>query len=210
MLDIEIWSDYTCPYCYIGKVQLKEVLKDMGVEDVRFRHKVYLLEPEKENRPDQTYIEGLGITDEKKKQKVFDTFESIADMAAENGLDYKLFDMPNVTTHLAHRLTLWAEDFGKGDILSDLIFEAYFEKARDISNTDVLCELAREAGLDVAKACDCLTSDAISDRIHQDFAEAKEKEIDLVPHFFFNGDHEVLGVTTPALLKEAVTEALQA
>ena len=45
MLDIEIWSDYTCPYCYIGKKQLFQVLDEMGITDYKITHRVYLLAP---------------------------------------------------------------------------------------------------------------------------------------------------------------------
>ena len=47
MLDIEIWSDYTCPYCYIGKKQLFQVLDEMGISDYKVTHRVYLLDAAK-------------------------------------------------------------------------------------------------------------------------------------------------------------------
>lgn len=210
MLEIEVWSDYACPYCYIGKRQLKEVLAEMDIEDVRFRHRVFVLEPGKESRPEQSFFEGLNITDEGQKEKTLKIFDSISHMAAENGLDYKLMDIPDVSTIDAHRLTLWAQEQDEklSEKLSDLIFHTYFEKAQDISDRDILCDLAKEAGLDIKKACSYLSNDVVTDQIKADVKEAEEKDIDLVPHFFFNGDHDVLGVTTKALLREAVSEAL--
>ena len=59
MLNIEIWSDYTCPYCYIGKVQLLQVLKEMNITDVTFTHRVFLLDAGKESHPERTFLEGF-------------------------------------------------------------------------------------------------------------------------------------------------------
>ena len=61
MLDIEIWSDYTCPYCYIGKKQLFQVLDEMGISDYKVTHRVYLLDAGKESHPERTFVDGLGI-----------------------------------------------------------------------------------------------------------------------------------------------------
>lgn len=209
MLTIEIWSDYACPYCYIGKTQLKQVLEEMGVKDVAFRHRVFLLEPGKVNRPDQTFVESLNITDEGKMERLVASFQSMTDMAAEVGLDYKVMEIPNVATINAHRLTLRAEDQGKGEALSDKIFEAYFEKALDISDPDLLAQLAQEVGVDMDQVGDYLTDESLKGIILDGFEEAEEKQIDLVPHFYFNGNHDVIGVTTKPLLREAVGMALE-
>ena len=64
MLNIEIWSDYTCPYCYIGKVQLLQVLKAMNITDVTFTHRVFLLDAGKESHPERTFLEGLHLPSE--------------------------------------------------------------------------------------------------------------------------------------------------
>ena len=31
-MKIEIWSDFTCPWCYIGKLNLEEALKDKNIQ----------------------------------------------------------------------------------------------------------------------------------------------------------------------------------
>ncbi|HEY4624072.1 MAG TPA: DsbA family protein, partial [Solibacillus sp.] len=45
-MKIEVWSDYVCPFCYIGKTQLEQVLEQAGYgEAIEVELKSYLLDP---------------------------------------------------------------------------------------------------------------------------------------------------------------------
>ena len=45
-MKIEVWSDYVCPFCYIGKRRLEEALEETGLGDkVEVVFKAYELDP---------------------------------------------------------------------------------------------------------------------------------------------------------------------
>ncbi|MFB7352226.1 DsbA family protein, partial [Bacillus thuringiensis] len=45
-MKIEIWSDYVCPFCYIGKKQLEQAIEDTGLGgQVELVYKSYQLDP---------------------------------------------------------------------------------------------------------------------------------------------------------------------
>lgn len=208
MLNIEIWSDYTCPYCYIGKVQLLQVLKELNITDVTFTHRVFLLDPGKENHPERTFLEGLHLPLEEKNSmsKKLLQIEALANKA---GLQYHLENIPDISTEDAHRLTLWAQEKGMHMALNSRIFKAYFEECQDISNHNVLSHLAAEIGLDENEARDILANpDQYIDKVFEDFEEASELEIDLVPHFIFNNTIEISGIMTPTAIRKHIEKVL--
>lgn len=44
-MKIEVWSDYVCPFCYIGKRHLEEAIEQAGLQDVEVVYKAYELDP---------------------------------------------------------------------------------------------------------------------------------------------------------------------
>ena len=208
MLDIEIWSDYTCPYCYIGKKQLFQVLDEMGITDYKITHRVYLLDAGKEIRPDRTFVEGLNLP-ASKQDEVLKKLKSIEDMAAKVGLHYDMAHIPDIATEDAHRLTLWAQEQDKHVALNNRIFKAYFEECQDISNFDLLADLAAECGLNRDDALAVLQDPgAYRGQIFEDFEEADERDIDLVPHYTFNGKIEIMGIMTLTAIRKHIEMAM--
>ena len=134
MLNIEIWSDYTCPYCYIGKVQLLQVLKEMNITDVTFTHRVFLLDAGKESHPERTFLEGLHLPSEQ-ESVMSKKLVQIEALAEKVGLRYQLAHIPDISTEAAHRLTLWAQEKGMHMALNSRIFKAYFEECHSAGAT---------------------------------------------------------------------------
>ena len=192
MLDIEIWSDYTCPYCYIGKKQLFQVLDEMGISDYKVTHRVYLLDAGKESHPERTFVDGLGIP-ESERAGVLKKLQSIEDMAAKVDLHYDMAHIPDIATEDAHRLTLWAQEQNKHIALNTRIFKAYFEE----------CGLDRDQALAVLE-----DESAYRDQIFIDWEEADERDIDLVPHYTFNGKIEIMGIMTLTAIRKHIEMAM--
>ena len=44
-MQIEIWSDFACPFCYIGKTRLEKAIKKTGSKDINLIYKAYQLDP---------------------------------------------------------------------------------------------------------------------------------------------------------------------
>ncbi len=72
-MKIEIWSDYVCPFCYIGKKQLEKAIEDTGFGgQVEFVYKSYQLDPTTPVESTSTVYESLakkyGMSLEKAKE----------------------------------------------------------------------------------------------------------------------------------------------
>ena len=213
MFKIDIWSDYACPYCYIGKIQLKQALSEMGITDYAIHHHVYLLDPGKASHTERFLIDNFAKTPEE-RASVLEKFKEIEDMAAGVGLSYHMTEILDVPTEDAHRLTLWAESaFGDkvAEKLNDRLYRAYFVDGDDVSSHEFLLSCAAEVGLDTEEARRVLSDqNAYRDRMIEDFALADEKEIDLVPHYVFNDTVEIMGIMNVPFIKRNISETLQA
>lgn len=208
MLEIEIWSDYTCPYCYIGKTQLSQVLEEMNITDYKITHRVFLLDAGKETHPERTFLEGLHVSPTE-EDSVRKKLLEINQMAEKVGLHYDMEHIPDIATEDAHRLTLWAQEKGQHIALNTRIFKAYFEECQDISNHDVLASLAAEVGLPEDEARQLLADrNAYRDQLFEDFEEAAEREVDLVPHYTFNNKIEMMGIMTLKAIRKHIEMAL--
>lgn len=208
MLEIEIWSDYTCPYCYIGKTQLSQVLEEMNITDYKITHRVFLLDAGKETHPERTFLEGLHVSPTE-EDSVRKKLLEINQMAEKVGLHYDMEHIPDIATEDAHRLTLWAQEKGQHIALNTRIFKAYFEECQDISNHDVLTNLAAEVGLPEDEARQLLADrNAYRNQLFEDFEEAAEREVDLVPHYTFNNKIEMMGIMTLKAIRKHIEMAL--
>ena len=57
-MKIEVWSDFVCPFCYMGKRKLENALKQFGHEDkIAIEFKSYQLDPDAKNMPGKNFYE---------------------------------------------------------------------------------------------------------------------------------------------------------
>lgn len=89
-----------------------------------------------------------------------------------------------------------ARDKGVYDTMHDLIFTAYFQDRKNISDPDVLCDLAEKAGLSRAETMEALSTGMYGKRLEMGLAEGRERGISAVPTFVFS-DHETLTGAQP-------------
>lgn len=205
-MKIEIWSDYVCPFCYIGKHKLEEALKQFPHRDqVDIEFKGYQLEPDMPPYSGQDFFENMakkfGSVEQSKQMMA-----GVAQQAKAEGLDFHFDTMKPANTFDAHRLIKFAREHGKDADVSEKVFYANFTESKDIGNIEVLAEIAAEAGLnkDDARA-NLEDKEAYAADVKADIAEARELNITGVPYFIFNRKYALSG----AQQTEAFTQALE-
>lgn len=103
----------------------------------------------------------------------------------------------------------WAGIEGKQSLIVDALFEAYFVKARDIGDHDVLTELAEEAGLDAAAIRRLLEGDSDVETIQSRDAHSRKMGVTSVPTFIVANQHAVPGAQQPELWKQVIADIQQ-
>ena len=181
-MKIELWSDYTCPYCYIGKRQLELALEQLGLsDDVTIELKSYELDAEK---PEIKGIQMLDYLKEKynlTQTEVNEMLKKIKLKAEELELVYNFANIKQQNTFDAHRLVKYAYDKNKGELMAERLLNAYFSEAAEISNHEVLINLAKEVALDIEEVTSLLCLNNYAKKVRNDIEEAKEIGIEGVP-----------------------------
>ncbi len=205
-MKIEIWSDYVCPFCYIGKRKLEEALAEFpDKKDVEIEFKSYQLDPNTPPYAGQDFYESMAVkfgSVEQSKQMMV----GITEQAKTVGLDFKFDTMKPSNTFDAHRLTKFAKTYKKDALLAEKLLYANFTDSKDVGDIETLAEIAEAVGLNKEEAMAVLQDKtAYADEVHTDISEAKEIGISGVPYFIFNRKYVLSG----AQQKETFMQALE-
>ncbi|MGK7379006.1 DsbA family oxidoreductase [Planococcus sp. 1R117A] len=193
-MKIEIWSDYVCPFCYIGKRTLEQALKKSGYESqAEISFKAYQLDPNTPLNSTVSTHEHLA----KKMGRTIDQAKEMTNGVAEHartvGLEYDFDEMVEANTFAAHRLVKWAEGLGKDAELTEQLLHAYFIEAKNVGNHEVLLTTAEKVGLPREEAQEMLASDRFTAEVQSDIAEAHQIGVQGVPFFVINRKYAISG-----------------
>lgn len=191
-LKIEMVHDIVCSWCPIGYRNIQKAIDNLAIE-VDFHFLPFELNPA---MPD----EGELISSYFKRQQGFtpanllDYQDSLVKTARTAGV---IIDFSKRThyysTRNAHKLMHWAESFDKQNITNECLIEAYFKYGLDISNTNVLLDIAEQVGLDRAFTKDALSSSLVEQRLELKIKRQKAFKIRSIPAFILNGDTLISG-----------------
>lgn len=207
-MKIEVWSDIACPYCCLGEVRLRKVLRELDCEELfDIEARSYQLEPDLagKGRPAlQHYADKMGVEVEDLREGL----DRIVGLASAEGLEFCFDRVLAANTFDAHRLVKHAAKLGVPDMMARL-FEACFRDGLDVGSHAVLARLAGDAGLDPEHVRAMLASDAWAAEVSADVAEARARGIRLVPHYVIEGGREISGAQTAAYFKAILQKAMQ-
>jgi predicted DsbA family dithiol-disulfide isomerase len=209
-MDIHIWSDIVCPWCYLGKRRFEHAraLFDHR-DDVRVTHRSFQLDP---SRPRHQTTNRRGMLKSKYQlsdQQVLDMDARMERLADIEGLEYHLTDAGLTGNTLdAHQLLQLGKARGIQDAVIERLYRAYFTEQRSVFDRDSLITLATEAGLDEAEVRDALERDAYADAVADDIREARSLGVSGVP-FFVIGRYGVSGAQAADVFVEALSRALE-
>lgn len=205
-MKIQIWSDYACPYCYIGKRHMETAIQELNLKDIEIEYKSFELDP---NAP-TSYEDGIdGIIAKKygiSEEEAAAANAGIIAMAAETGLQYDFSILKPSNTFDAHRLYHYAKVEGKSKEFSEAAMKAYFTEGKRLSDGEQLRAIAQSVGLDHEKVQAVLDSNEYAQEVRQDEAQAASLRINGVPFFVINETHALNGAQPVDVFKKVISE----
>jgi predicted DsbA family dithiol-disulfide isomerase len=209
-MEIEIWSDVVCPFCYLGKRRLELALAGFPERDaVNISWKSFQLHPDMRRSPGQSLERYLMERKGWPLAQVQSIHERLAKTGAEAGLEYRFDKAVVADTFDAHRLIQAAQADGKGTAMEERLFRAYFTEGKDIAAAGTLAALAAEAGLDPARAASVIgDKGAFADVVRGDIEEAERLGVTGVPFFVFDRRFAVSGAQEVDVFRRALGQAL--
>lgn len=198
-MEIIYWSDYACPYCYIGETRLKKAIKLLGMEnDIVLEMKAFQLNPDAPQQSSQDIVSIIahkyGWPLEFAKKQV----EKITLTGIEEGLKFNYAGTISTNTMDAHRLTKYVASKGHRKLteqIIDLIFNASFSKNLPLTDHQVLMQVAMKVGLTQKETEKVLNSDDFCREVILDQQEAIKYSVNAVP-FFLIGKYELPGAVS--------------
>ena len=193
-MKVEMWMDFVCPYCYLGKAKFEKALEDFSVkENVELIYKSFELNPDASKIYHGTMSEFLSKEYGMTIQEVQENNERLTVEAKELGLVYNLEKIMPTNTLYAHRLLQYSKEIGKDTELVNVIFKAHFTDNKNISDIDTLVEISKEAGLEDEVVREILNSDKYTDIVREDEKDSQDIGVDVVPFFLINKKYTVAG-----------------
>ncbi|MFJ5716956.1 DsbA family oxidoreductase [Neobacillus sp. NPDC093127] len=194
-MKIEVWSDYVCPFCYIGKRRLEEALSQFPDKDkVEVEFKSFELDPNSSKNSGENIHEVLakkyGMSLEKAKQ----ANQGVGSQAATVGLTFNFDEMKPTNTFDAHRLAKFAKTQGKEAVVSEKLLHAYFAESKHIGDLETLADIAEDAGLNRQEVVTILNDKhAFAADVRQDESLAQQYGVRGVPYFVINQKYAISG-----------------
>lgn len=205
-MKIEYWSDYACPYCYIGETNLRHALEELGVE-YEMEMKAFELDPYAQKSAGGDVVEMFASKYRISRDDAQQRVDSINDMAHEAGLEFDYAGVFHTNTFDAHRLTKMAMARGgkeMADRMAERLYKAYFRDACDIADAGILVSIGSEEGLDADEIRVMLSGKDFSDEVSIDERDARSNRITSVPCFVINDKAAIPGAMPKEQFKEVI------
>ena len=208
-MKITYWSDFACPYCYIGNTRLKRAIEDLNL-DVEFDIRAFELDQNAPKDVKSTTVErfamkyGLSIEDAKKQ------VAQISSLGMDEGIDFKYESTLYTNTRDAHRLMKLSQDRHPESVekLATLLFDAYFVENLKLADSNVLLNIGLKAGLDENEIKQVLESDLYNHKVEEDEDIALSGGIHAVPFYLFDNKYSIPGALSYNDFKSVLSQII--
>ena len=195
-IQVEIWSDVVCPWCYIGKRRFEAAVEELDGEiELDITYRPYQLDPTASPGKSQpvfdAYVKKFGGPEQ--AQQLID---QVTENAAGEGLAFRMDRALRANTLLAHRL-LWLAEQPDSPVeqtaLKERLLQAYFIDGTDIGDPDQLADCIAELGFERDAVIEFLESDRGRAEVAAYLSQAADAGITAVPTFVINGQWAIPG-----------------
>lgn len=208
-MKITYWSDFACPYCYIGNTRLKRAIDDLDL-DVEFDIRAFELDQNAPYEVASTTIErfavkyGLSVEDAEKQ------VSQISKLGIDEGIDFKYESTLYTNTRDAHRLMKLAQDKHPELVseLATLLFDAYFVENLKLADHEVLLSTALKAGLKEDEVKEVLNSNLYDLKVQEDEDIALNGGIHAVPFYLFDNKYSIPGALSYEDFKSVLSQII--
>lgn len=197
-MNIQIWSDFSCPFCYIGKHNLEQAIMLLTEEEmaqIKIQYRSYELAPDAPAFTEQTLDEVLAERYQTTPEKAKELTMNAAGMAATVGLTINTDKIIPTSTFIAHQLLHYVANNAPSKIkaCADLLFKAYFQEGVNLSDIVAMIEIADKLQLNITDVKKALDDETYVNAVRDDEAIAHRISIQSVPFFVIDNEVAIQG-----------------
>ncbi len=209
-LQIDVWSDIACPWCYVGKRRLEAALARFPYRDAaEVKWRAFELDPAAPAARGTTVSQAQRLADEygMSVKQAEARMAQLMELAAADGLDLRLDHVQSGNTFDGHRVVHLGAERGRQDAVKERLLRAYMTEGQLISDHDVLARLGAEAGLEPVEIRAVLASDRYAREVRADEEQASALGIRGVPFFVLGGRYALSGAQPSDVILHALNQA---
>ncbi|MBD0383518.1 DsbA family oxidoreductase [Paenibacillus sedimenti] len=207
-MQVEIWSDIACPFCYIGKSRIESGLAQFAHKDqVEIVYKSFQLDEHAPLDVAHDVHDMLSAKYGMSREEAKAMNAQLGKQAEAEGLDFHFDTLVLTNTLDAHRLLHFAAQHGKSKEVADLLFKAYFTESKHVGRHETLTAIAAEAGLDPNAVSSMLASDQFADEVRADQLEGSRLGVRGVPFYVINRKYAISGAQSASVFLDALEKA---
>ncbi|OYO03727.1 DsbA family oxidoreductase [Enemella evansiae] len=210
-MEIEIWSDIVCPFCYLGKRELENALAGFEhADDITISWRSFELDPSIEPVVEGSLVDKIAAKYGMPAEQAEQSQRQIAARAESLGLTFNWQQARFGNTFDAHRLVHLAAELGLQQEAYERLLRAYFSEGVAVGDRAELQRLGEEIGLPADRVRSLLASDEYAEQVRADEQRAAKLRIQGVPFFLFDGRFAVSGAQPQEVFEAALQKAWDA
>jgi predicted DsbA family dithiol-disulfide isomerase len=207
-MQIDVWSDYACPWCALGLARLTVALDDFEHgDDVTVVHRAFELDRHAPASSAGSATDAVARKYRMPPEQVRAGHARLTALGAEVGFTFDFDRVPLGNTFDAHRLTQAARGTEWEGPLVERLFAAHFSEGRQLSDHAVLRDVARSVGLPDDVTQEVLGGTTYASDVRADEASAAELDVTGVPYFLIGGAWPVPGAQDVETLRVLLERA---
>jgi predicted DsbA family dithiol-disulfide isomerase len=207
-MQVEIWSDVVCPWCYLGKRRFERALAEFEHgDDVQVVYRSFELDPTAPTDVTTPVVDVLADKYGMSSAEAARAQREMEERAAGDGLTFRMRGLRRGNTRDAHRLIQLAKDHGLQAELVERFHRAYFTDQDSVFDAEALTRLAVEAGLDRDDVARVLAGDAYAEHVDTDEAMARAIGATGVPLFVIDRKYGISGAQPSATITQVLEQA---
>ncbi len=207
-MEIEIWSDVACPFCYIGKRRFEKAIEQLPFQnELTVVWRSYQLSPDIVTRPNYSITDYLVEQKGMRAEEAVEMNNYAQQMAEAENLSFDFAKLKVANTFKAHKLIQLSKQFSLQNEVEELLFRAYFSEGKNISDDEELIRIAEAAGIGREPAATALASEALNAAVETDIYEAFQIGIHSVPFFVVNRKYGIAGAQPPNVFIDTLQKA---
>ncbi|WP_254279850.1 DsbA family oxidoreductase [Haloarcula marina] len=199
---ITVYSDYVCPFCYLGRESLRQY-QDSRDTDLQIDWQPFDLRSQKRN-PDGSIDHA--VDDGKDEEYYEQAKQGVRRLQERYGVEMDLDIATDIDSLPAQVLSYYLKehsDYETWLTFDVAVFDALWQEGRDIGDRDVLAELAVEAGVDESEVRSALDDETLRETVREQFTAARQQGVTGVPTFAYDG-YAARGAVPPEQLERLV------
>src|SRR5699024_7787851 len=210
-MDIKIYTDIACPFCYIGKKNFEKALAEYKTDaKINIEYASYELDNQAPKVPEKNMYEVLAEKHEKPLDEVKEMVNHIVEQGKVAGIEFNMDKVIPSNTRDAHRLLKLAYEFGLGEAVLAPQHRAYFTEGNHGIDKDVLLDNAKTNGRPEVPALEVINDPSLFlENVIGDLNMAKVNKVRTLPYYIFDEKFAISGAREPRHYTIALNKTLQ-